>query len=359
MNRAPVSAFRPAWWLPGPHLQTVGARLLRGRRGVVLHRERLETPDGDFLDLDFAAVGGLSWEASDPGRPLALVVHGLEGSATSKYACETYWALAREGIRPVGMNFRSCSGEMNRTPRLYHSGETGDLALVVELLAHRFPNAPRAAVGFSLGGNVLLKYLGERGDGARASLDTAVAISVPFDLSAGADKLERGLGPLYAAFFLQKLKRKTRAKVALIDGRCDVRAALSARTMRAFDDAATAPLHGFAGAEDYYRRSSSAQYLDRVRVPTLLIHADDDPFLPSHAVPREAVRSNPHLTAVFSNRGGHVGFVTGRWPWSLTFWAEALAARWVAERLAAPEAARREAAPGHAASPSRGAAAGR
>lgn len=346
MNRDLASDFRPAWWLPGPHLQTVGARLLRGRHGVTLHRERLGTPDGDFLDLDYADAGGVSWNHSADDAPLALVVHGLEGSATSKYALETYRSLAREGVRPVGINLRSCSGEMNRTPRLYHSGETGDLAMVVDLLARRFPDAPRAAIGFSLGGNVLLKYLGERGDGARAVLDTAAAISVPFDLAAGADKLERGVGPLYGVFFLQKLKRKTRAKRGLLDGRCDVRAALGARTMRAFDEAATAPLHGFAGADDYYRRSSSAPYLARVRVPTLLIHADDDPFLPAQAVPRRAVRSNPHLTAAFTNRGGHVGFVTGRWPWSMTFWAEALAARWAAERLAAVRAARRGAGAG-------------
>lgn len=325
-------SFTPAMWLPGRHFQTLGARLLRSPRGVAFRRERIETPDGDFVDLDFADTDATSWRDAAAEGPFALLLHGLEGSASSGYALEIYRALARHGVRAVGLNFRSCSGELNRTRRLYHSGETGDAALVIEYLARRYPDAPFGAIGVSLGGNVLLKLLGERGAGASLPLAAAVAISVPYDLSAGADVLERGLGPLYARFFLRKLQRKVRAKAALLEGSCDLARALAARTLRDFDDAATAPLHGFASAHDYYRRSSSNQFLARVAVPTLLIHAMDDPFLPSRAIPMDTIRDNPALEAQVLPHGGHVGFVEGP-PWAPRYWAEAEAARFLAARL--------------------------
>ena len=179
---------------------------------------------------------------------------------------------------------------------------------------------------------MLLKLLGERGGGPSLPIDAAVAISVPYDLAAGAAALERGLGPLYAGFFLRKLKRKVRAKATILEGACDVPRALAARTLRDFDDAATAPLHGFDGALDYYRRSSSNQFLRQVAVPTLLIHSVDDPFLPSHAIPLKAIRDNPALDASVLPRGGHVGFVEGP-PWAPRYWAEAEAARFLATQL--------------------------
>lgn len=327
MKRA-FRSFTPAWWLPGPHAQTIGARVLRSRRGVRLRRERLDTPDGDFLDLDFAEVAGV-----DSGTaPMVLVLHGLEGSADSKYALETYRALARTGVASVGLNFRSCGGEINRAPRLYHSGETGDLALVLDHLGDRFPRRALGAVGFSLGGNVLLKYLGEQGRRAQGRLGAAVAISVPFDLSAGADYLERGFARVYRRRLVRQLQGKIAAKRAMLDGLIDLGRARAARTFREFDDAATAPLHGFTGVEDYYRRSSSARFLGEVAVPTLLIHSRDDPFLPPDAVPDAATRANPHLTAAFTERGGHVGFVAGSIG-APVFWAEQVAAEFLAARL--------------------------
>ena len=331
-----ADAFRPAWWLPGPHAQTLGARLLRSRAGVrALRRERVELDDGDFLDLDFAD--------RDVTAPLVVVLHGLEGSTRSGYALELYRALARRGLQAAGLNFRSCSGELNRRLRLYHSGETGDLAFVLRLLAARFPGRPLGAAGFSLGGNVLLKYLGEAGRGGQqraaaeprppwVPLRAAAAISVPFDLAAGARRLERGFSRAYRRYLVGKLKRKTLAKRRLLEGLVDLRRVRRSRSFPEFDGAATAPLHGFADAEDYYERSSSARYLAAIAVPTLLIHALDDPFLPAAAIPRAAVAGNPSLRAEFTPRGGHVGFVACS-PWAPVFWAERRAAAFLAERL--------------------------
>ena len=323
--------FRPSHWFPGPHVQTLGARLIRSRvGGVQLSRERLTLPDGDFLDLDWASsVEGCSIPSDGS---LVVVVHGLEGSSRSGYSKELYRALGKKGISTVGMNFRSCSGEINRSPRLYHSGETGDLAFVIGTLQERFPERRLGVVGVSLGGNVLLKYLGEVGDQARSFVQAAAVISVPFDLSAGADFMERGFSRVYRWSLVRKLKRKVRAKATLLSGLIDVERSLESRTFREFDDASTAPLHGFLGAEDYYTRSSSAGFVDKVRVPTLLIHSLDDPFLPAESVPHDAARANPHIECRFTDRGGHVGCVEGP-PWAPVFWAEQTAAKFLAERL--------------------------
>jgi len=323
--------YVPARWLPGAHAQTVAGRYLRPATGVRYRRERIEMPDGDFVDLDFATVEGSSAPAPGDGAPVALVVHGLEGSSNAPYVLETSRALWDRGIRPVAMNFRSCSGEPNRLARFYHAGDTDDIAHVLDLLGERFPGAPLAAVAYSLGANVLLKYLGERGEASR--LRVAAAISIPFDLGAGADKLQSTLaGRIYTGVFVRPLKAKFRQKQHLMGDACDAGRVLAARSFREFDDAATARLHGFSGVDDYYGSSSCAQFLPRIRVPTLLVHAEDDPFVPDDAIPRDAIRANPHLTAAITLRGGHVGFIAGP-PWRPEFWAEAEAARFVAEEL--------------------------
>lgn len=292
-----------------------------------LERERITTPDGDFVDLDLAppvASGGAR-------TPLVLILHGLEGSARSGYMLAQYRALAAAGIRGLGLNFRSCSGEMNRTSRFYHAGDTEDLAFVVDRVRERFPEAPLGAIGFSLGGNVLLKYLGERGE--EAPVRAAATVSVPFDLAAGADQLERGaMARVYTHYFMRKLLLKTAVKGPSLGDRCDVERISAARTLREFDDAATAPLHGFRDAAHYYRESSAAGWLEHVRVPTLLLHAVDDPFLPSGGLPHEIIAGNPHLVEAFTPGGGHVGFVAGS-PWRPVFWAEREAARFLALRL--------------------------
>lgn len=349
-----LQPYRPARWLPGGHAQTIGGRLFRPAPPLELQRERLETPDGDFLDLDFAllpspagsapagdtaraARGSVEAEAlrreGQPLTPIVLVLHGLEGSARRRYMLLAYRELLGHGIRAVGLNFRSCSGEPNRTPRLYHSGDTGDLRFVLEHLAHRFPGAPRGAIGFSLGGNVVIKFLGEESDAALSLLDAAVAISVPFDLSHAARRLEQtAMGRVYTAYFVRMLRRTTRAKASLLVGHVDLARVLQARTLREFDNTATAPLHGFADADDYYRCSSSGPFVERVRVPTLLLHAADDPFLPRAAIPHVAAQRNPHITTGFTALGGHLGFVAGP-PWAPRFWAETEAARFLAVQL--------------------------
>jgi predicted alpha/beta-fold hydrolase len=322
-----IDPFRPAWWLPSPHGQTIGARAIRRRSGVALERERLDTPDGDFLDLDWAhhPAGG--------DRPLLVLFHGLEGSARSGYAYSTYRQAHAQGLDAVGVNFRSCSGELNRGLRLYHSGETSDPRWVLALLADRFPGRPLGAVGFSLGGNALLKLLGE--DGSATPLTAACAISVPFDLAAGGTLLERGLGPGYVWSLLRPLKQKVRLRAADLGPLIDLERSLAARSFRDFDDAATAPLHGFDGADDYYRRCSSAAFIERIVTPTLVLHSRDDPFLPPAAIPEDAFAANPALQAHLTDRGGHVGYLAGPAPWRPRFWAEEQAARWLAARLGA------------------------
>jgi hypothetical protein len=311
--------FHAARWLRGPHAQTVAGRYLRPRTGVHYRRERVDTPDGDFIDLDWATVHGRPAPPDD--APLVLVLHGLE-------TCRKLWD---RGIRSVSMNFRSCSGEPNRLARFYHAGDTGDIAHVLDLLAARFPGVALAGIGFSLGANVLLKYLGERG--TDALLRAAAAVSIPFDLAAGADKLaETAMGRLYTLAFVRPLMRKYRQKRHLIGGEIDERRAAAARTFREFDEVVTARLHGFDGAADYYGRSSSGQFLPRIRVPTLLVHAADDPFVPPDAIPHDTIAANPALVAALTEQGGHVGFIAGA-PWKPEFWAEAEAARFVAEEL--------------------------
>ena len=302
------SDFRPAWWLPNAHLQTLWPTLFRRGLKAALRRERLELPDGDFLDLD--------WTAGDTG-PIVVVLHGLEGSSRSPYAQGILSALHEGGWRAVLMHFRGCSGEPNRLTRWYHSGETSDLALVVEWLRQR--RAPLAAVGFSLGGNVLLKWLGERGE--QAPLAAAVAVSVPFDLKQCAIRLETSFSRLYQWKLLRSLQRNIRRKFSLLP--CPVALAdlRRAKTFREFDDLITAPLHGFVSADDYYARSSSRQYLKGIRIPTLILHALDDPFMTPDAVPR-ASELSPSVTLELSVRGGHVGFVEGTWPWTPNYWLE-------------------------------------
>lgn len=320
-----VIPFRPAGWLRAAHAQTIAGKLLRPAVDVPLRRERVGTPDGDFLDLDFT-VG-------DDTLPLVVAMHGLEGSARRRYMLLSYDALRRRGLEAVGLNLRGCSGEPNRTARAYHSGETGDLRLVLALLRERFPERPLGAMGFSLGGNALLKYLGEVGESA--AVGAAAVVSVPFDLEAGARAIGSGVFGrwLYTTYFMRSLKRKTEARSELVAEHCDLDAVRASRTLLEFDDAATAPLHGFADAVDYYTRSSSARFLPGIRVPTLVLHARDDPFLPEACIPVETIASNPYLVGGIVDRGGHAGFITGA-PGHGRFWADQEAARFLATNLA-------------------------
>jgi predicted alpha/beta-fold hydrolase len=250
-----------------------------------------------------------------------LLLHGLEGSCRSHYM-QGLLGLAHEaGWRAVVLNFRSCSGEPNRLPRFYHSGDTGDLDEVVRMLAAREPDLAVVAVGVSLGGNVLLKWLGEQGEAAPAAVRAAVGISVPFDLEQCARTLDRGFQKwVYTANFMHSFKQKVGAKVRVHGAFVDLAAVRRARTFAAYDRVVTAPLHGFADEVDYWRRASCGPYLAKVRRPTLLISAVDDPFVPPGALPDPAVLP-PNVALDVTERGGHVGFIEGP-PWRVTSWAE-------------------------------------
>jgi uncharacterized protein len=313
------SHYKPAWWCRGPHLQTVWRRLLGPTPALAARRERWTTSDDDFIDLD--------WLIPDPNNhalngPLVLVLHGLEGSSQSKYVLGLLSELNRIGWQAVAMNFRSCSGEINRQRRFYHSGETTDLAWVVSRLTQMSPARPIYVVGFSLGGNVLLKWLGEEGEKTPDAVRGAVAVSVPFDLEAAARRIDQGIHRIYAAVFLKTLKEKALRKTALYPGLLDSRAIPPIHSFAVFDDLVTAPLHGFRDALDYWRSSSSVRFLREIRRPTLLISAEDDPFLPGKLLPKRIVADSKWLESDFTAQGGHVGFVQGPLPWCASYWVE-------------------------------------
>ena len=320
-------AFRPPWWGRNAHVQTIWGPLFRNDR-LSLRRERLSTPDGDFVDLDW-----LDGDGDAAGAPRLLVLHGLEGSSRSHYASGLLRAGRAAGWQGVVFNFRSCSGELNRLPRFYHSGETGDLAWVVQALVARTPGVPIGAVGVSLGGNVLLKWLGEVGGAAPEELRGAVGISVPFDVAASARVLDRGFRRLvYATNFLKTMRSKVIEKERRYPGFVDIPAMRRARTFARYDRVVTAPLNGFRDEVDYWTRASSGPYLARIRRPTLLLGAHDDPIVPGRTLP-DPRNLPPDVRTEFTARGGHAGFLEGRWPWRAGSWAERRAVEFLTSLL--------------------------
>ena len=286
------------------------ATLFRPARAFPLRRERIELDDGDFLDLD--------WSPAAQG-PVVLVLHGLEGSSDSPYARGMLETAHAHGWRGVVMHFRGCSGEPNRLPRSYHSGDTRDLAQVVRILRARHDVPVLTAVGYSMGGNVLLKWLGEQG--ASVPLVAAVAVSVPYTLSLAAERLARGLSRVYQRRLLDDLRAKLSRKFSGGTSAIDLEQAHSSRNFWEFDDRVTAPLHGFKDVHDYYTRSSSRQYLANIGIPTLMLHAEDDPFMTPQALP-SGDELSPSTRLEVSAAGGHVGFIHGRLPWRPRYWLE-------------------------------------
>jgi predicted alpha/beta-fold hydrolase len=309
-----IGRFRPAWWSRNRHLQTIWNRLLRPQINVDTTRARWTTPDGDFMDIDFMD--------GPVASPQLLVIHGLEGSSDRKYVRGLLALAGERGWRGVALNFRGCSGTPNRTPRLYHSGDSAELAWVIGELVKRDPGAPILPIGMSLGGNVLLKWLGEEGEAAPDNVVAAVAISTPFDLAAAAEKMSRRTGRLYSHFFLRTLKSKALQKAREHPDLLNAKAIRRARNWRQYDDAVTATLHGFRDAEDYWARSSSIFRLGGIRRPVLLINARDDPLIPESSLPEEAVARSNWLHEEFTPKGGHAGFVAGVAPWRPQYWAE-------------------------------------
>jgi predicted alpha/beta-fold hydrolase len=324
------SPFRPAWWLPGGHLQTLWPALVRRQARLDLQHERLELDDGDFLDL--------VWSGPQ-GAPVVLLLHGLEGGLRSHYATPAMQRLGEAGLRTCLLLFRNCGDAPNRLPISYHSGKTDDPQRVVEHIIATTGEPPVGAVGISLGGNVLLKWLGELGD--RAPIQRAMAVSVPFRLDDCARRLEHGFSRVYQRHLVSRLHRSYLRKFDHGHGPLDIDVR-QLRTFRQFDDRVTAVLHGFAGVDDYYARCSSRPFIPHIRVPTLILQARNDPFMTRDTPPSPAeLPANVWLELPAG--GGHVGFVAGGTPLRAEYYLEKRIAEWFTRPLpvvAPPDAAR-------------------
>jgi predicted alpha/beta-fold hydrolase len=307
--------------LPGGHLQTIVPAVLMRRPAVHYRRERWETHDSDFIDIDFASPEPLS-----DGAPVLILFHGLEGSSHSHYARWTMRRFADHGWRGLVVHFRGCSGEANRLPRAYHSGDSDEGDWILRAIHRRWPTAPLYAVGVSLGGNMLAKWAGEREQDA-SFLTAAASVGSPLDLAAGGAALGRGLNRLYTRMFLTTLKSKALAKLErfpdLASDSDYVRRLRCSRNLYEFDNEYTAPVHGFRNTEDYWDRASAKPWLRTVRIPYLVLNARNDPFVPESSLPQ------PHDVSMMveleqPREGGHIGFARGPWPGRIDFIAERL-----------------------------------
>jgi predicted alpha/beta-fold hydrolase len=310
------SKYRPAWWLRGAHAQTMWGKFMRRYPRLPLTRETFTAPDGEELEL-YSLTGKV-------GSPRVLLLHGLEGSPRSHYVGGLLQQAYLRGWPASLLVFRGCGSTPNHARRFYHSGETTDIAATFRFLAERNPEAEWMLIGVSLGGNVLLKWLGESAEQVDSRIRAAAAISTPYDLEAGARYIASGRLRVYDRSFLRSLRRKALDKLQRYPDLFDRDGLVRARSVFDFDDVVTGPVHGFRSATDYYRQSSSEQFLPRIHVPTLLLSAADDPFAPREVWERvrRAMAHHRFVSTEFSRRGGHVGFVSGRWPWRARYYAE-------------------------------------
>lgn len=302
----PVNPYVAPAWLPGGHAQTIFAALRRPPQ-IAFERERWDTPDGDFIDVDWAGP-------RDAARRLVLF-HGLEGSSGSHYARAIAGRAIDEGWRCAVPHFRGCSGELNRLPRAYHSGDSSEIDWILRRVHSLAPAVKLDAAGVSLGGNALLKWLGEQAEDAAPIVSHAAAVSAPLDLAAAGHALGRGFNRVYTRMFLESLKRKAAAKLKRFPDSFDGPAMRASANLYEFDNAVTAPLHGFRDTDDYWQRASSWPLLANIRVPTLVINARNDPFMPESALARTRAASK-HVTLEFPAGGGHAGFLSGPFPGS-------------------------------------------
>jgi predicted alpha/beta-fold hydrolase len=303
-----VPAYRSPFWLPGRHVQTIYPYLFCRREAPSYRRERVELPDGDFVDID--------WVDGPATAPAIVLFHGLEGSSRSPYATAILGAAASRGWRGAVPHWRGCSGEPNRLARAYHSGDYGDLEAMLAAVRERVGSAPLLAVGVSLGGNVLLNWLGREKEKSRTWLKAAAAVSAPIDLVAAGTALDRGLNRIYARNFLKTLVPRALEKLQRFPGLYSEEKLRRVTTIRDFDDLVTAPLHGFAGVMDYWTRASSKPWLREIVLPTLVLNARNDPFVPGGSLP-QASDVSTSVTLDQPRTGGHVGFVSGGFPGSL------------------------------------------
>lgn len=307
------SAFKPAWWLGNAHTQTLFASLFRSITLSNLRYERLTLPDDDFIDLVWLDEG-LSADA-----PLVVLLHGLGGGMSSVYLQAQMLRYQQLGWRAVLMYFRGASEEPNRKLRFYHSGDTADLNYFLKHLVEQEPHTTKFAVGFSLGGNVLLKWLGE--NVAQPILAATVAVSVPFMVNKVADRVNRGFSRVYQAYLLFRLRQYFYRKLKDNPNEKLRQTVKSCQSFWTFDDLVTAPLNGFKDAHDYYQSASCKPFLCKIDTPTLIIHAEDDPFMSPEVIPTNDELS-PHITLELSEKGGHVGFVSGTIPWRPKYWLD-------------------------------------
>ncbi|MFK7965411.1 MAG: YheT family hydrolase [Burkholderiaceae bacterium] len=311
-----LSGFNSPAWLPGAHLQTIFVATLAPRGDVTYERQRWQTPDGDFIDVDFVRPDG------EP-KGLVALFHGLEGNSSSQYALSVMRQTKAAGLIGCVPHFRGCSGEPNLAPRAYHSGDSREIHWILERLAQDYPLIPRYAAGVSLGGNALLKWAGEQGESASELVRAVAGISAPQDLRAGASALSRGFSRIYAHNFFKTLRAKCLIKLEQHPGLINREQMLRANDFFAYDDAVTARMHGFHSCFDYWERSSSKQFLPAIRVPTLVFNARNDPFLPArHLAQPEAVSSAVQLA--YPDTGGHVGFLNGSFPGRIDWLGENL-----------------------------------
>lgn len=308
------SEFKPAWWLRNRHLQTMWGALARKRPKLPLQRERFNLPDDDFIDIDWIIP-----ENTTATTPIVLVLHGLGGSIESHYAINIMGSLYHQSWIGVFMHYRGCSGEPNKKAIGYHSGYTEDLAHLASTIKQRYPHAPLAVVGYSLGGNILLKWLGETG--SDNLITTGVAISVPFQLDKAADKMLTGFSRFYQWYILRSLQEYVDYKFKIVESPIDLEPVKDIKTFWEFDHLVTAPIHGFNGVMDYYLKASSRQYLKNIAIPMLILQAKDDPFLTEACIPTENELSKC-ITLELSAAGGHVGFVAGNMPFYPSYWLE-------------------------------------
>lgn len=310
-----VKRFNSPWWARNPHIQTILPALLHTKKSP-LRRQRIELDDGDFIDLDWA-------DTNAPHQQIVVILHGLEGGSHSPYVQRLIRAYKKMSIPAVVHHHRSCSGENNRLARSYHSGETEDIQRTFDHVKQLYPNCEILAVGYSLGGNALAKYLGEQQD---ASLvNRAVIVSAPLVLSACAKRLESGFSTIYQRHLIKRLQLKTAEKLANPNLRGSMPLTYDRvneiKTFYDFDHQVTAPLHGFSGAHDYYAKCSGLQFLKKIVTPTLILHAADDPFMTDAVVPNEAQLSASIQYELYP-RGGHVGFINGGAPWCPKYFLE-------------------------------------
>mgnify|MGYP000598521358 CR=1 FL=1 len=300
------SPFQPAWWLKHAHLQTIFAKYLSPKQRLSTEAEMFSLPDGDEIQLNWLPDTGTNQEA-----PLLILLHGLAGDINSHYIQAMLTQCRSLNWPAVLLHFRGCNGKPNKLPRAYHSGDTADAALVISEVKRRFPNRPLVAVGYSLGGNVLLKYCGEQA--GNNPLAAAIAVCPPLSLAACAKRINSGASKLYQRYLLGRLKRSTLAKLQQFT---DFPLPLTPQQVQGFssieqfDEHYTAPIHGFLNAQDYYHKASGKAYLRHIRIPTLVIHANDDPFLSEEVIPSTDELS-PHIHYELTRGGGHVGFVYG------------------------------------------------